>query len=161
MDLLDNNTSSLETNFVNLNANESDIHLQMVSIFWNPLQLPLNVTYNLTVTSSSTQPQSFQVHASCFVFTAPEGAPPCEVYNFSVTATYVGATYTGVGCRVPSPVLSKMLPSLPNITTLEYSLNYSLEKQSSGTVNLRLFMVSNLFKHTGPSVFCSFAHRAG
>ena len=64
-----------------------------------------------------------------FLFTAPEDAPPCEVYNFSVTATYVGATYTGAGCSVPSPVLSTMLPSLPDITPVESSIQYVLIKQ--------------------------------
>jgi hypothetical protein len=52
---------------------------------------------------------------STYYFTAPEGAPPCEVYNFSVTATYVGATYTGAGCRVSSSVISTTLPSPPSI----------------------------------------------
>ncbi len=63
------------------------------------------------------------------MFTAPEGAPPCEVYNFSVTATYVGATYTGAGCSATSPVVSSMFPSLPDQRILELSVNYSLEKQ--------------------------------
>jgi hypothetical protein len=58
---------------------------------------------------------------STYHFTTPEGAPPCEVYNFSVTATYVGATYTGAGCSVPSPVISTMLPSPPSIDQLRWS----------------------------------------
>ena len=71
-----------------------------------------------------------QLSDTYHVFTAPDDAPPCEVYNFSVTATPVsiGATYTGDGCSVPSPVLSRMLPSLPDINVLESSLNYSLMK---------------------------------
>ena len=62
--------------------------------------------------------------------TTHEGAPPCEVYNFSVTATYVGVTYTGAGCSVPGPVISTMLPSLPNLERLEFSLMYSLVHES-------------------------------
>ena len=64
----------------------------------------------------------------CCVFTAPEGAPPCEVYNFSITAINdtVGITYAGAGC---SQVLSTMIPSPPNISRLEASLSYSLEKR--------------------------------
>ena len=73
-----------------------------------------------------------QLNESYYYFTAPEGAPSCEVYNFSVTATYVGATYTGAGCSVNSPVLSTMLPSLPNISQLESSLGYALKKKSTG-----------------------------
>jgi hypothetical protein len=45
------------------------------------------------------------LNESHYHFTAPEGAPPCEVYNFSVTATYVGATYTGAGCSLPLETL--------------------------------------------------------
>ena len=73
-----------------------------------------------------------QVNESYYYFTTPKGAPPCEVYYFSVTATYVGATYTGASCSVTSPVLSTMLPSLPNISQLESSLDYVLKKQKTG-----------------------------
>ena len=73
--------------------------------------------------------QIISLNESYYNFTAPEGAPPCEVYNFSVTATYVGATYTGAGCSVPSPVLSRMLPFLPDVESLESSLTYHLVQQ--------------------------------
>ena len=105
-----------------------------------------NSTYNLTVTSSSTQPRSFLVHKQHFLFDISsdyEDAPPCEVYNFSVTATYVGTTYTGAGCSVPSSKISKVLPSLPNPTTLKSSLNYTLEKETTGEIFLNLIIVSS------------------
>ena len=82
---------------------------------------------NITHGSSS---QVISLNKSYYNFTAPEGAPPCEVYNFYVTTTYVGATYTGAGCSVPSPVLSRMLPSLPDIERLESSLTYHLVQQA-------------------------------
>ena len=107
-----------------------DVDIQTANISWSP-GLPhsliidsegINQTYTLTVTSSNiTQPQILQLYQSYYLFTAPEGAPPCEVYNFSVTATYVGATYTGAACSVPSPVLSRMLPSLPDLGRLNFS----------------------------------------
>ena len=100
--------------------------------------------YMLTVKNSNTCVESLVLQEPYHVFTAPEGAPPCEVYNFSVTATYVGATYTGAGCSVPSPVLSRMLPSLPDIHRLELSLNYSLTKQSDGGVTLRVYFPVSL-----------------
>ena len=106
-----------------------DSHSKTAYLNWrHSLSIDQDVkqTYTLTVISSSTQPMSFQLQELYFTFTAPEGAPPCEVYNFSVTATYVGATYTGAGCSIPSPVLSRMLPSLPDIDRLESSLEYSL-----------------------------------
>ena len=102
---------------------------QSINISWiDPNES--NRLYLLTVVNSVNQQWTFTTQEPYLHFTAPEGAPPCEVYNFSVTATYVGATYTGAGCSVPSPVLSTMLPSLPNVSRLESSLNYVLEKQS-------------------------------
>ena len=112
----------------------NDYQLQSVNISWSPLHG--YYVYTLTVTSSGIGPQSFPLDTPYFTFTAPESASPCEVYNFSVTATYdtVSATYTGDGCSVPSPVLSRMLPSLPNVTKLESSLDYSLELNSGGII---------------------------
>ena len=109
-----------------------------------------SLTYSLTVTSTNTQHQFFQTQESHYIFTAPEDAPPCEVYNFSVTATYVGATYTGDGCSVPSQVLSRMLPSLPDISRPESSQNFSLQKQSGGVTLSVYFQV-----HTWPAYLLS------
>ena len=85
--------------------------------------------------------RSFKTQKRFYEYYAPEDASPCEVYNFSVTATYVGATYTGVGCSEPSPVLSTMLPSLPNITGLESSLNYTLQKRSGKVILVVSYLV--------------------
>ena len=76
------------------------------------------------------------------LFTAPDNTPLCEVYNFSVTATPVGATYTGDDCSVPSPVLSRMLPSLPDGDELNKSLDHSLEKVNNSRVTLSVSIVS-------------------
>ena len=125
---------------------EHDIHLQMVNISWTPLDVPSNQNYTLRVTSMNTQPQVYQLPVSSFMFKAPKGAPPCEVYNFSVSATYmyVGATYTGVDCSLHSQVFSRMLPSLPDIVRLNSSLNYSLERQRSGATTMTIsILVSN------------------
>ena len=94
------------------------------------------MTYNLTVINSANQQLEFILQKTHHIFTAPRGAPPCDVYNFSVTATYVGATYTGTGCysSESSPVLSTMLPSLPNISQLESSLEYELKKEATELV---------------------------
>ena len=83
----------------------------------------------LTISHGSNQ-TVIQLNESQYTFTAPEGAPACEVYNFSVTATYVGATYTGADCSEPSAIISRMLPSLPDIDRLESSLGYSLVKET-------------------------------
>ncbi len=111
--------------------------LQSSNISWTSLPSlvdpePPRQAYSLSVNSPSIREQMFQLYEPCYLFIAPEGAPPCEVYNFSVTATYdvVGATYTGAGCSVPSQVLSTMLPSLPDIDLLESSIDYSLKMLS-------------------------------
>ena len=92
--------------------------------------------------------QVISLNDSSHYFTAPEGAPPCEVYNFSVTAPYsiVGANYTVAGqfCSVSSPVLSRMLPSLPNIDEVESTLSYLLSKKPKRGLALQvLFTVSS------------------
>ena len=97
-----------------------------------------NRLYLLTVVNSVNQQWTFTTQEPYLHFTAPEGAPPCEVYNFSITATYIGATYTGAGCSVPSPVLSTMLPSLPLIGNLQ---SYSIEKQAGEAVLTVYFQV--------------------
>ena len=123
-------------NSVNLTwSQESSLHLlaDVVQSFF------------LTISHGSSS-QVISLNESHYNFTDPEGAPPCEVYNFSVTATYVGATYTGAGCNVPSPVLRKMLPSLPNIDRVELSLKYLLMKQDKQKITLRiLFEVRRLY----------------
>ena len=87
--------------------------------------------YNLTISHGSAS-RIISLNESYYIFTAPEGAPPCEVYNFSVSATYVGTTYTGAGCNVPSTVISTTLPSLPDITYLSDTISYHLVKLSQG-----------------------------
>ena len=110
-----------------------DAGVNMIRLEWRQESLvPDSMqTFSLTVSHGSSSQDISGLIESAYHFTAPEGAPPCEVYNFSVTATYVGATYTGAGCSVPSPVLSTMLPSLPNISRLESSLEFVLEKRST------------------------------
>ena len=105
---------------------------QSSNISWSSLPSLMDAeprqAYFLSINSRSIQEQRLQLYEPFYLFTAPEGAPPCEIYNFSVTATYdVGATYTGADCSVPSPVLSIMLPSLPDIDMLESSMDYSLK----------------------------------
>lgn len=118
-------------------------------VSWNPLPLfgcaAINQTFEVTVVSANTMESTYhEIHEPNFVFQAPGGAPPCEVYNFTVTGAYVGATYTGNGCSVSSPVLSITLPSLPNISEIDSSLHYMLKKTSAMGFVLRVsFTVSH------------------
>ena len=118
----------------------------MVNISWSSdleLSLSINKTYSVTVVSSNTHTQIDNLQETFYIFTAPNDTLTCEVYNFSVTATPVGATYTGDGCSVLSPVLSRMLPSLPEIKGLEFSLNYLVMKVANAIIVLAAtFIVS-------------------
>ena len=103
-----------------------DIVEKGINLSWSrELQSLANFTLRIS-SGSNSQGNQLNNSESSYYFTVPEGAPPCEVYNFSITATYVGATYTGIGSSVPSPVLSTMLPSLPSISQLKSSLGYVL-----------------------------------
>ena len=119
-----------------------DIDLQAANISWSSLNQSV---YTLTIVNSRNiaQPQILQLHHPYYAFSAPEGAPPCEVYSFSVAANYdiVGATYTGVGCSVSSPEISRMLPSLPDINPLRSSIKFLLEKHSTGIILTTSFAV--------------------
>ena len=117
-------TTTEPTPFViELNSQNMTLRSNSAYISWSPSRI-MGVIYSLIIKSGGNTPfsASFDLYQPYHVFTAPEGAPSCEVYNFSVTVTYVGATYTGDGCSVPSPVLSTMLPSLPNIERMNASL---------------------------------------
>ena len=97
-------------------------------------------TFFLTISHGSNQ-TVIQLNESFFAFTAPEDAPACEVYNFSVTATYVGATYNGASCSEPSPVFSTMLPGpLPDVDKLESSFAHSIMKRTSSSEGVTLLI---------------------
>ena len=119
----------------------------IINISWISSSLVLasiaawSVHYSLTITHGSII-KEIPINESTYHFTVPEGAPPCEVYNFSITAFYVGATYTGAGCSVPSPVISTMLPSLPDVKKLSNSISYHLIKLSQGLTFSVYFEVS-------------------
>ena len=101
--------------------------------------------FSLTISYGSTIDTIFVNETNFYLFTAPDDAPPCQVYNFSVTATPVGATYTGGGCSAPSPVLSVVLPPpLPDTESITSSLQYSIAKRGDGRTILQVsFLVSD------------------
>ena len=122
-----------------MDIHATDEAIQSSNISFSTFNEPLN--YTLTAMSANSQPRSYKPTEPYFVFHASEGAPACEVYNFSITATYIGATYTGAGCSLASPVISRVLPSLPDISQLQSSLNYSLIKKANYVTLITTFMV--------------------
>ena len=113
-----------------MEVSEMDMH--SINVSWSQISpVPDSNMSQKFVLMISHGSQSYAVSLDnpYYILTAPEGAP-CEVYNFSVTATYIGATYTGDECIVPSPVLNTTLPSLPDISRLNNSIKFSLVKLS-------------------------------
>ena len=113
-----------------LQAEEVNNAEQSINISWVDAN-ESNRLYLLTVVNTVNLQWIFTTQELYLHFTAPEGAPPCEVYDLSVTATYVGATYTGPDCSVPSSVITRMLPSLPLIGNVQ---SYSIEKRAGEAV---------------------------
>ena len=108
-------------------------------------------TFLLTISHGSNS-EAILLNESSYSFATPErevGAM-CEVYKFTVAAASVGTTNIGNSCSVPSPVLSRTLPSLPDVDEVESSLSYLLRKRpGSGTTLSVSFVVSyiRLGKH--------------
>ena len=124
-----------------------DMDVNGINISWSQKSRQVTVsdavqTFSLTVSHASSS-HVISLNDSFYYFTAPEDAPPCEVYNFSVTATYVGATYTGAGCSIPGSK-STMLPSLADIVSLDSSLEYVLMKNSSKIIFVVSFEVESI-----------------
>ena len=109
------------------------------------------LSMSLRVSNGSYSQEIPLLNKSSYYFTAPKGAPACELYNFSVTATYIGANYTEADCSVTSSILSTLLPSLPNISRLDSTLGYMLTKHSAGFV---LYISFEVCIHTKLCCLC-------
>jgi hypothetical protein len=120
-----------------LNQQKKSINLTWSQDSAPEVDAPQDLIFSLKINYGS-KSRVVSLRESTYHFTAPEGAPPCQIYNFSVTATYVGATYTGASCSVPSPVIRTMLPSLPDTNQVESSLSYLLTKQPNGGLILHV-----------------------
>ena len=60
------------------------------------------MNYNLTISHGSISDSQLLISLteSTYHFSAPEGAPPCEVYNFSVTLVHANNVDVRTGCSV-------------------------------------------------------------
>ena len=135
-----------------------NIGLNSVSITWSRAIVDVGQIFTLEISHGSELITSVSLNESYYTFSAPEGSAPCEVYYFSITATYIGARYIGAGCSASSPVLSRMLPSLPDIKGLERSLKYSIAiEQLSQDVILNVsFEVCCCNSSTPPLIIINF-----
>ena len=65
-----------------------------------------------------------------------EDASPCDVYSFQVTAV------NDAGASEPSEIITRNLPSLPDLSLVEDSLYHSLVKGAGGVMLSVMFNVS-------------------
>jgi hypothetical protein len=109
--LTDTNPPALEITAI---PGQQYINISWISSLASDSMATQGVHYNLTISHGSSRQQiSRYLNETYYQFTAPEGAPPCEVYNFSVTTTYVSATYTGAGCSLPLETLLMLYSRTP------------------------------------------------
>ena len=112
-----------------------------LNISWSLVTIE-GVAVNFTVTvmnlnDSSTGPMEVSgIQDQHYIFTL-EDSTSCDVYSFQVTAV------NGAGTGTPSEIITRSLPSLPDISPVQDSLQHSLVRTASGvtlsvTFNVRV-----------------------
>ena len=123
--------------------NVIDIDVQRVNITWSQLPPSFNTTeyFNLIIISlkNCVVQESF-VNRTFYEFSSDEDDSPCSNFTFSLSSNLSSPIHSG-NCVSQSNVVQRPLPSLPNITSLESSLTYSLSKQPGRIVLTVSFLV--------------------
>ena len=121
-----------------LNVMLTPLTVNFIRISWSSPPTPPGVTlyFNLTIfnlNSSSSEPVLMRtdIQTQHFIFTDDNRARSCDVYSFQVTAR------NDAGIGNPSEIITGSLPSLPDISAVEDSLQHSLAK-ANGSVTLRV-----------------------
>ena len=100
-----------------------------LSISPGPWREGVAVNFTVTVTNlndSSTGPMEVSgIRDQHYIFTL-EDSTSCDVYSFQVTAM------NGAGTGTPSQIITRSLPSLPDISPVQDSLQHSLVRTASG-----------------------------
>ena len=112
-----------------------------LNISWSLVTIEgVAVTFTVTVMNlndSSTGPMEVSgIQDQHYIFTL-EDSTSCDVYSFQVTAV------NGAGTGTPSEIITRSLPSLPDISPVQDSLQHSLVRTASGvtlsvTFNVRV-----------------------
>lgn len=90
----------------------------------------VSTTFNLRITNPSTGPVLIgDIQTNHYVFSV-NGTPSCDSYGFQVTAV------NDAGTSNPSQMVTRSLPSLPDVSSVSGSLRHSLGLNSSGVVLL-------------------------
>ena len=123
------------------NVTISENGINSVQVRWSSPIIPgVTLYFNLIITnlnSSNNEATNLSTHQQHYVFTANrEPISACNVYTFQVTAR----NHAGIGD--PSEIISKSLPSLPQISIVEDSVQHSLVKIADGVTLSVHFNVS-------------------
>ena len=112
-----------------------------LNISWSLVTIEgVAVNFTMTVTNlndSSTGPMEVsEIQDQHYIFTLGDNTS-CDVYSFQVTAV------NGAGTGTPSEIITRSLPSLPDISPVQDSLQHSLVRTASGitlsvTCNVRI-----------------------
>ena len=130
-----------------------------LNISWSLVTIEgVAVTFTVTVTNlndSSTGPMEPEVSGiqdQHYIFTL-EDSTSCDVYSFQVTAV------NGAGTGTPSETITRSLPSLPDISPVQDSLQHSIVRTASGVTLSVTFNVRNHKLYAMPQCVCIIIHR--
>ena len=100
-----------------------------LNISWSLVTIEgVAVNFTVTVTNlndSSTPMEVSGIQDQHYILTL-EDSTSCDVYSFQVTAV------NGAGTGTPSEIITRSLPSLPDISPVQDSLQHSLVRTASG-----------------------------
>ena len=132
---------------INLTTTERGIG--SVRISWDHetrYEVTVNFTLNVTNLNNSKIVSTIvpRIQQQYYISTV-EDPSPCDVYSFQVTAV------NDAGASEPSEIITRNLPSLPDLSPVEDSLHHSLVKSAEGMMLSVMFNVSI----TGQGSVCS------
>ena len=97
-----------------------------LNISWSLVTIEgVAVNFTVTVTNLNGPMEVSGIQDQHYIFTLEDGTS-CDVYSFQVTAV------NGAGTGTPSEIITRSLPSLPDISPVQDSLQHSLVRTTSG-----------------------------
>ena len=127
-----------------LTVSEYNSGVQSVNVSWSELSDNYQPIENYTLIVQNTNEssrQTFSLNESFYVFTSKEDNFSCAVFNFSLLTSFTSSIHSG-NCISESNAVQTILPSLPDITLLESSINVTLARGEGSFILSVSFLVS-------------------